>query len=296
MAHLLARLVGLNDRWAKPFGDFNHRWVNALFGPIRPVKDFLNGTWLGHPLHALLTDVPIGALTLALVLDLFGQSVGADIAILVGVLTMLASAVVGLADYADTDGTARTRATLHASVMVVALLVYTASLAIRAGGPQDRTAAVLLSWIGFAILATGGFVGGDVVYVFGNMVNRHAWRGGGAKWIALEVPGDGEIPEGSPTKARLGVNALVLIRQGETILALHDQCAHAGGPLSEGTIVDGAIQCPWHGSRFRLADGRLRRGPALYDQPAYEVRRGERGWEGRRAQARPAGVKGAGPA
>jgi nitrite reductase/ring-hydroxylating ferredoxin subunit/uncharacterized membrane protein len=285
MAHFLARLVALNDRWAKPFGDFNHRWLTALFRPIRPVKDLLNGTWLGHPLHAVLTDVPIGALTLALVLDFVGQQTAADIAILVGVLSLVAAAVVGFADYSDTDGVARTRATLHATVMVVALVVYVISLVIRAGAPLDRTVAVTLSWIGFLILSAGAFVGGDVAYVFGNMVNRHAWRGGGAKWIALEPEGGEEIPEGTPTKAKLGINNLVLIRQGETVLALHDQCAHAGGPLSQGTLVDGAIECPWHGSRFRLSDGRLGRGPALYDQPTYEVRRGEHGWEGRRTQA-----------
>jgi nitrite reductase/ring-hydroxylating ferredoxin subunit/uncharacterized membrane protein len=285
MAHLLARLVALNDGWAKPFGEFNHRWVSALFRPIRPVKDFLNGTWLGHPLHALLTDVPIGALTLALVLDFFGQRTGADIAIAVGVLSMVAAAVAGFADYADTDGQARVRATLHATIMVVALVVYAVSLAIRAGTPVDRTVPVLLSWVGFAILSTGAFVGGDVVFVLGNMVNRHAWRGSGAKWIALEPDGGAEIPEGQPVRAKLGINTLVLIRQGETILALHDQCAHAGGPLSGGKVVDGTIECPWHGSRFRLADGRQQRGPALYDQPTYEVRRGENGWEGRRTQA-----------
>lgn len=285
MAHLLARLVALNDGWAKPFGEFNHRWVSALFRPVRPVKDFLNGTWLGHPLHALLTDVPIGALTLALVLDFFGQQTGADIAIAVGVLSMVAAAVAGFADYADTDGAARVRATLHGTIMVVALVVYMASLAIRAGTPVDRTVPVLLSWIGFAILSAGAFVGGDVVFTLGNMVNRHAWRGGGAKWIALEPDGGDDIPEGQPVRAKLGINTLVLIRQGDTILALHDQCAHAGGPLSGGTIVDGAIQCPWHGSRFRLIDGRQQRGPALYDQPTYEVRRGEKGWEGRRTQA-----------
>jgi nitrite reductase/ring-hydroxylating ferredoxin subunit/uncharacterized membrane protein len=285
MAHLWARLVSLNDGWAKPFGEFNHRWVSALFRPIRPVKDLLNGTWLGHPLHALLTDVPIGALTLALVLDFFGQQTGADIAIAVGVISMVAAAVAGLADYADTDGLARVRATLHATIMVVALVVYAASLAIRAGTPVDRTVPVLLSWIGFAILSAGAFVGGDVVFALGNMVNRHAWRGSGVKWIALEPDGDGEIPEGQPVRAKLGINTLVLIRQGETILALHDQCAHAGGPLSGGKIVGGTIQCPWHGSRFRLADGRQQRGPALYDQPTYEVRRAEKGWEGRRTQA-----------
>ena len=51
MRSLLARLVTMNDGWAKPFGDFNHRWVSALFRPIRPIKDFLNGTWLAHPVH-----------------------------------------------------------------------------------------------------------------------------------------------------------------------------------------------------------------------------------------------------
>jgi nitrite reductase/ring-hydroxylating ferredoxin subunit len=108
------------------------------------------------------------------------------------------------------------------------------------------------------------------------------------KWIALELPSElgGDLPDGQLVKAKLGINQLVVIRQGERILALHDQCAHAGGPLSGGTVVGDSVECPWHGSRFRLADGRLRRGPSVYDQPAYEVRRTETGgWEGRRASA-----------
>ena len=75
-----------------------------------------------------------------------------------------------------------------------------------------------------------------------------------------------------------------MIREGDRILAVHAQCAHAGGPLAEGELVDGAIQCPWHGSRFRLADGHVVRGPSMYDQPAYDVRPAEAGgWEVRRA-------------
>ena len=70
MARLLARLIAINDGWARPFGDFNHRWLSALFGPIRPIKDLLNGRWLGHPLHAATTDIPIGALLVAVLLDL----------------------------------------------------------------------------------------------------------------------------------------------------------------------------------------------------------------------------------
>ncbi len=288
MAHLFARLVAAQDRWARPFGDFNHRWLTAVFGPIRPLKDFLNGTWLGHPLHAVLTDAPIGIFTAVIVLDVLDLRIAADVTLVLGVLSMVAAALAGLADYSDTDGTPRTRATLHATLMIVGLLVYLASLAVRASGPLDRVVPVWLSIVGFVIVSAGAYVGGDVAYVFGNMVNRHAFRGAGTKWLRIEGPADGDLmalPEATPTKVKLGINNLVLIRQGEAIVALHEQCAHAGGPLSEGSVVDGCIECPWHGSRFRLSDGHLRRGPAVYDQPTYEVRRGEAGWEARRVQA-----------
>jgi nitrite reductase/ring-hydroxylating ferredoxin subunit/uncharacterized membrane protein len=283
MAHLFARLVAAQDRWAKPFGDFNHRWLTALFGPIRPLKDFLNGTWLGHPLHAVLTDAPIGIFTAVILLDVLNQRIAADVTLVLGVLAMAAAAAAGLADYTDTDEAPRTRATLHATLTGVALFVYLASLAVRASGPADRTIPIALSIVGFIIVSAGAYVGGEVAYVFGNMINRHAWRGAGKKWLPLQMPADAELPEGTPTKAKLGINNLVLVRQGETIFALHDQCAHAGGPLSEGSIVDGCIECPWHGSRYQLADGRLRRGPSVYDQPTYEVRRSEAGWEARRS-------------
>lgn len=288
MDRWLARIIDAQGRWARPLGDFNHRWLSALFRPMRPIRDLLNGRWLGHPLHSVLTDAPIGILFLVIVLDVLDLRTAADVALVVGILAMLASAVAGAADYADTDGTARERATVHSTLMVVALLVYLGSLAIRGAGGDgdDRAAAVWTSIAGFLVLAAGAYVGGDVVYAFGNMVSRHAFRGPGTKWIALEpaeLDDAGDIPEGRPVKAKLGINALAVVRQGETVLALHDTCAHAGGPLSQGTIDDGCLVCPWHGSTYRLADGRARRGPTVYDQPAYEVRRTEAGgWEARR--------------
>ena len=101
--------------------------------------------------------------------------------------------------------------------------------------------------IGFLIVTAGAYVGGDVVYVFGNMVSRHAFRGAGTKWIKLDT-GDvtdlATLPEATPTKAKAGINDLVLVRIGATVHALHAVCAHAGGPLPQGTIVDGCIQCP----------------------------------------------------
>jgi nitrite reductase/ring-hydroxylating ferredoxin subunit/uncharacterized membrane protein len=286
MDRWLARLVVAQGRWAKPFGEFNHRWLHALFHPMPAVRDFLNGRWLGHPLHGLLTDAPIGILFLVIVLDVLGQRTAADIALLIGILAMGAAALAGLADYSDTDGTARERATVHGTLMVIALLVYVLSLALRAGGGDDRTIATLTSVFAFLVLAAGAYVGGDVVYVLGNMVRHHAFLGGGTKWLALEPAESdaaGDIPEGRLVKGKLGINALVLVRQGDAVLALHDQCAHAGGPLSGGTLEDGCVACPWHGSSFRLSDGRVRRGPSVYDQPAYEVRRAEAGgWEARR--------------
>lgn len=283
MARLLARIVALNDAWARPFGDFNHRWVSALFRPIRPIKDLLNGRWLGHPLHAATTDLPIGLLLGVVILDLVGQGGAADIVLLATIVTMLLSALSGLADYADTDGTPRTRATLHSTLMVVALLLLIVSAVLRAGAPADRTVPIALSIVGFLLVTAGAFVGGDVAYVFGNMVSRHAFRGAGTKWIRLDT-GDvtdlAGLPEATPTKMRAGINDLVVVRLGDTVHALHAACAHAGGPLAEGTIVDGCVECPWHGSRFRLSDGLARQGPTVYDQPSYEIRAAEGGGGG----------------
>ncbi len=280
MGRLIARLIAAQDVWARPVGDFNHRWLTALFRPIRPVKDFLNGTWLGHPLHPAVTDIPVGTLLLTVIFDIAGQATAADIALVATVVFMVAAAVTGYADYTDTDGTARTRATLHSALMVVALALVFISMVLRFGDPADRSIPIILSSLGFLIVVASAYVGGDVVFIFGNMVSRHAFRGAGTKWIKLDI-GDltdlAALPESTPTKARAGINDLVLVRIAETTYALHAVCAHAGGPLPQGEVVDGCIQCPWHGARYRLADGHVQRGPAVYDQPTYEIRSADGG-------------------
>ena len=281
VGRLLERIIVAQTGWAKPFGDWLHGIVAAIFGRIRPVRDFFAGTWLGHPLHALLTDVPIGALTVSIVLDLLGQPAAADVALALGILSMLAAALAGYADYSTTDGRARVRATVHSVLIVISLVLFVVSLAIRSTNPSDRAVPIALSIVGYLILAGGAYVGGDVAYLLGNMVDRHAWRSSGTKWQRLDVD---EIAEGVLVKAKLGIQDLVLVRTGETILALHDQCAHAGGPLHEGTLAAGVVECPWHGSRFELATGRRRSGPTVYDQPTYEIRPAEAGgYEGRRS-------------
>ncbi len=249
---------------------------------IRPkwLRSLLHGTWLGHPLHPLLTDLPIGALTVALVLDVLDIYDGANWATLVGFGGLLAAALAGMVDLDETSGKARQYGGLHAGLMFVATVFYLFSVLIRFGVmPGDPVYAIGTAAAGYAIILLGSYIGGDLVFAFGNMVDRHAWRGGGAKWAALDLT---EVPERTPTKAKAGAQALVLVREGERISAMHDVCSHAGCSLSEGTIVGDTIQCPCHGSRFRIADGGVVAGPATFDQPAYEVRRAEGKLEVRR--------------
>ncbi|HXI45976.1 MAG TPA: Rieske 2Fe-2S domain-containing protein [Candidatus Acidoferrales bacterium] len=292
LARWLTRLMDAQAGWVKPLGNVVHRIDHAIFHAMPPIRDLLNGRWLGHPIHAVLTDVPIGILFLVILFDIVALPAAAGWALLIGILGMGGAALAGFADYAETDGLARDRGTLHSTLMVVALTIYVVDGVLRLGGPEGAPVSALavgLSVVAFLVLSAGAYVGGDIVYVLGNMVDRHAFRGGGTKWLALEpaeTEADGAIPEGRPIKAKLGANTLVLVRNGATILALHDTCAHAGCSLSGGTLVEAGggslVECPCHGSRFHLADGHVARGPSVYDQPAYEVRAREGGgWEAR---------------
>src|SRR5215210_35744 len=154
------RAVDAQTRWSRPLGDFNHRWIGALFHPIRPIQSFLNGTWLGHPVHAVVTDIAVGALTVSIVADLIGQPIVADVSMLLGVLAMIASAITGAADYAEVDGTARYRATVHSVIMVVALVLYLVSLLLRNGQPADRLVPIVLGIVAYLLLSLGAAIGG----------------------------------------------------------------------------------------------------------------------------------------
>jgi nitrite reductase/ring-hydroxylating ferredoxin subunit/uncharacterized membrane protein len=279
MHRSIDRLVEAQEPWAKPAGQKVQAWLAGLFDRTRPLKDLLNGVWLGHPVHPMVTDVPVGALTAAALLDLAGQETAADIAVATGVAAMAASAATGAADAVDTYGRTQVTATVHATLMVGSLGLYLASLGLRLTRPRSRPLAIGLSLAGYAGVSAGAYLGGDLVYRLGNMVDRHAWRAPGATWKALDVT---EIPEGRLVGANLGKERLVLLREGDLIQALHGVCAHEGGPLDKGTLVDGCVVCPWHGSRFRLSDGTVAQGPAVYEQPVYEVRATETGFEARR--------------
>lgn len=274
LARLFIRLIDSNQGWARPLGDFYIKILRPPFRAVWPLKDFLNGKWLGHSLHGAITDLAIGALLSVSVLDVLGFAAAADALLVVGLVAMVAAAISGVADYTDTDCLARTRATVHNTVMIVTLVIYVVSLVIRFGEPADRTPAVLTGLAGAILLTVGAYVGGEVVYALGNMIDRHAWRRGAGEWVSLDLSGVGEAV---PARVMAGEHPLLVVRHGETVYAMDETCAHAGAPLSKGKVVDGQIQCPWHGSRYELSTGYKKRGPTTFDQPSYEVRRTEAG-------------------
>ena len=271
--------------WARPLGEKVQHALGDLFATRRPIKNLLNGTWFGHPVHPAVTDVPVGAMTMAALFDVTGHDAPADIAVATGLAGMAAAAATGAADAVDAYGRPQVLATVHATCMVAAFGAYTGSMLLRLGPRRGRPLARALSFAGYAAMTAGSYVGGDLTYRTGNQVDRHAFDTGGSKWKALDV---NEVPADRLTRAKLGNETLVLYRatDGEPIQALHATCAHAGGPLDKGTVIDGCVQCPWHQSRFRLLDGQVVQGPAVYDQPAYDVRvTPEGGLEARRSAA-----------
>jgi nitrite reductase/ring-hydroxylating ferredoxin subunit/uncharacterized membrane protein len=278
----IERILDAQAAWADPLGKLFVAIFSALYKPVPVIKDLLNGVWLGHPLHPAITDVPIGAYVVALVLDFTGQRSASTAAIGIGIVFMLVAALAGYADYIDLENKPRQFGTIHSSLMLVALVFYVVSFLMRLGATPSP-AEVWLSVIGFLIVITSAYVGGELVYNLGTQVDRHAWRGGGTKWAALDVT---DVPADKPVKAKAGAQTLVVVRRGTTLNALHDVCAHQGCSLSEGKIVGETIECGCHGSRYRLADGLVVRGPAVFDQPHYEVREAEGKLEVRRTDTR----------
>jgi nitrite reductase/ring-hydroxylating ferredoxin subunit/uncharacterized membrane protein len=278
----IERILEAQGVWADPLGKLFVAVFAALYKPVPAIKDFLNGVWLGHPLHPAITDVPIGAYVLALVLDLSGQRAAATAAIGVGIIFMLLAALAGYADYIDLEGKTQRFGTIHSSLMLVALVFYLGSFVMRLSAVPS-SAEVWLSVLGFLIVITSAYVGGELVYNLGTQVNRHAWRGGGTKWTALDVT---DIPADKPVRAKAGAQTLVVVRRGTGVNALHDVCAHQGCSLSDGKLVAETIECPCHGSRYRLRDGLVVRGPAVFDQPHFDVREAEGKFEVRRTDTR----------
>ena len=245
-------------------------------GPAgREVKNFLHGTWLGHPLHPALTDVPLGAWTAALALDAMESisgrrelGAGADAAIAVGLVGAAGAAVTGLTDWSETSGRARKVGILHGLLNVGATALYTTSLVLRR--KKKRGAGVGFAMLGYAVSSASAYLGGHLVFSEQIGVNHAAAQAMPNEFVPV-LP-DAELEEGEMKRVDAGGVSVLLVRLEGAVCALAHTCSHLGGPLSEGKLEGDVVQCPWHGSRFNVRDGSVVDGPATFPQPCFEAR------------------------
>jgi nitrite reductase/ring-hydroxylating ferredoxin subunit/uncharacterized membrane protein len=241
----------------------------------REVKNALHGVWLGHPLHPVLTDVPIGAWTVAITLDaveaMSGREeagAGADAAIAIGLAGAVGAAVTGLTDWSATHGRARSIGLMHGLLNVAATGLYATALVLRRG--KRRRAGIGLSMLGYVVSGASAYLGGHLV--FGEKIGVNHAPEGDLPNDFVDVAAADDLEDGVLATADAGGVPVVLLRRGDRILALAATCSHLGGPLGEGRLEGDTVRCPWHGSRFALADGSVVDGPATYPQPCFETR------------------------
>jgi 3-phenylpropionate/trans-cinnamate dioxygenase ferredoxin component len=88
----------------------------------------------------------------------------------------------------------------------------------------------------------------------------------------VKVARKSELPENDGTYVEVEGKGIALFNLGGEIYALDNACTHVGGPLSQGRVEEGEVECPWHGSRFDIRTGEVRMFPAREDVATYEVR------------------------
>jgi nitrite reductase/ring-hydroxylating ferredoxin subunit/uncharacterized membrane protein len=240
----------------------------------RQVQNALHGTWLGHPLHPALTDVPLGAWTATAVLDMMEAAgreecaAGADISLQVGLAGAAGAALAGLTDWHVTDGSARRVGIVHGMLNLLSVGLYTASLIARKR--RDRAAGRALAMAGFVVSSAAAYLGGNLVYGKQIGVNHAVAEPLPSEWTA--VMAESELPPDLPHRAEVNGVKVLLVRRGSEIFCIYEVCSHLGGPLAEGEIKGDTVTCPWHGSRFSLCDGSVIDGPATHPQPCFETR------------------------
>lgn len=251
----------------------------ALYASGRPeaqkLRNFLNGTWLGEPLHVVLTDVPVGAWTAAMIFDLLGLILhrkelasAADISIGIGLAGAAGAAVTGATDWSDVDPPARRLGLVHGLLNLGGTAIFATSLVLRR--KKSRRSGFIVSALGYAVMGYAAHLGGKLVYEHRVGVDRTDGQVLPDNFVGV-LP-EAQLADDKPTRAMAQGVPILLVRRAGGLFAMADTCSHFGGPLSEGKLMDNCIECPYHASRFALEDGHVIDGPAVHPQPILEIR------------------------
>jgi nitrite reductase/ring-hydroxylating ferredoxin subunit/uncharacterized membrane protein len=238
----------------------------------------LDGVWFEAPLHPVLTDVPVGSWTAAIVFDGLDLVSGkkamrnaADASLALGVAGGFLAAIVGLSDWRYLKGGSRRMGMAHAMLNAAGLVLNTTSLLLRAAG--RRNAGRLAFLAGYSLNGMGAHLGGELSYKYGLRVNRNAFEatGPGDYVPALD---EAELSQSEMRRVEVDGAGVLLSRSEKDgrVCAIAATCNHMGGPLEEGTREGDTVVCPWHDSRFDLCNGKALNGPAVFPQSGYETR------------------------
>lgn len=241
----------------------------------RRTADLLHGTWLGHPLHPVLTDFTIGAWTFGAVFDALGEFTGdrhtkrvGDQLTAIGTVSAIPTALAGITDYSTVPKPAAATATVHGLLNGASLALYGLSLYQRRKG--RRGSGLALSTVALGANMLSAWLGGHLVYRDRVGVDHSERFDGPGSWT--EVLEASALAAGGSTRIEVDGKAVMLYRDSRRVYAIGAICSHAGGPLEEGEVRGCFVQCPWHDSVFDMRDGSLRHGPATGPQAAFEAR------------------------
>jgi nitrite reductase/ring-hydroxylating ferredoxin subunit/uncharacterized membrane protein len=257
------------------------------------MRNFLQGKWLGHPLHPLLVHLPIGFFFLSLILDILSYVTalpalvpGAFYAIGLGIVLAFVASIPGLADYSDIrrDAPAKKKARLHMVLNFAAVAAYLLSLLLRypvLDSDAPPIAAFAAALVGVGLLSYSGYVGGELVYDEGVGVGRHR-RDCPLPDETIVLPGlPGEfvavaeaasLKPGHTLRAEINKTVVAVANLDGTFYAFQEFCTHRYAPLSEGTFAGKQVICPWHGSCFDMRTGEVKEGPAKVPLKVFAVR------------------------
>jgi len=243
-----------------------------------------------HPIHPALIPFPFAFLEGAVLFDLgaiaLSQPAFATTAshlTVAGVASGLLAAIPGVIDYIYTvppDSSGKWRATKHGAGNVLALALFALAWFLRpADASFATTPTLLLELAGGALLLYTGYLGGELVTRnMASVDHRYADTGkwneatfSGKAGESLEVADADELKESQMKLLRVNGRRIVLARTADGYTAFDDSCTHRGGSLAGGVLIEGVVQCLWHGSQFEVSTGKVTCGPAKKGIKTYRV-------------------------
>jgi nitrite reductase/ring-hydroxylating ferredoxin subunit/uncharacterized membrane protein len=253
--------------------------------PVTPMRSY--ASIKGHPLHPALVSYPFAFLTGAFAFGLAARAtrrrdlqIVADRLVPAGLVAGVAAASAGLADYINSvppRSSGKERATKHGLLNSTAMTLFAASWLMRRRR-TGRTAALALQGVGTAVMTAAGWMGGTLVYRNQIGVDHRYARAGKWQENAIDHPASlALVAKTSPLKVdqmelvHADDERIVVARTETGVVAFEDRCTHKGGPLSDGVLICGTVQCPWHGSQFDVETGAVKCGPARLKIRTYPI-------------------------